>query len=224
MSKGRGVDSGCHSILWETQERGDLGQLIQSSHFPGTSLVVRWLRLCLPMQGSQVCSLVGNWCLGTTGLESPPATMGKSLCTARRTQSSQNTKFTFPSPSFTPGIASRMLTPQVGKPEPWPWGSSTPDWKIKSVHILVISKKQAAFSTIIAIIIEYTHLHSQVRLPRLKRLTGLKGKDCVSFIQKSQLVIQQCLLVSFSFTHKWLQEVSVIRIFSIIVNSATSMQ
>ena len=84
--------------------------------------------------------------------------------------------------------------------------SSTPDWKIKSVHVLVISKKQTAFSTIIAIIIEYAHLHSQVWLPRLKRLAGLKGKGCVSFIQKSQLVIPQCLLVVFSFTLKWLQE------------------
>ena len=152
MSKGRDVDSGCHSILWENQERGALGQLIQSSHFPGTSLVVRWLRVCLPMQGTQVRSLVGNWCLRATGLESPYATNGEKL--QGRPRVAKNTKFTFPSPSFTPGAASRMLTPQVGKPEPWPWVSSTPDWKIKSVHIWVISKKQTAFSTIIAIIIE----------------------------------------------------------------------
>ena len=32
----------------------------KEKELPGTSLVLQWLRICLPMQGTQVQTLVGN--------------------------------------------------------------------------------------------------------------------------------------------------------------------
>ena len=46
--------------LWEPSCRCLEGRLLQDQRCGGTSPAVLWLRLCLPMQGAQVRSLVGE--------------------------------------------------------------------------------------------------------------------------------------------------------------------
>ena len=41
-------------------ENNFVGEDVKKESAPGTSLAVQWLRLCLPMQGVQVQSLVGE--------------------------------------------------------------------------------------------------------------------------------------------------------------------
>ena len=41
-------------------ENNFVGEDVKKESAPGTSLAVQWLRLCLPMQGVQVRSLVGE--------------------------------------------------------------------------------------------------------------------------------------------------------------------
>lgn len=61
--------------------------------------------------------------------------------------------------------------------------------------MLVKSKRQNAFASIMQL--EYAHLGSQIRLPRLKSLAILQvereEKSCIIFTQNGQLVIQHFL-------------------------------
>ena len=63
--------------------------------YPGTSLVVQWLRICLAMQGTRVQSLVGELRSHMLSNKEAPASQLLSPCTTAKSQCSQKEKNLF---------------------------------------------------------------------------------------------------------------------------------